>query len=80
MAGKIFYRERRTVEKGEKAPRFMIAAVYKLELDVIAEHYKRTELEQLAAATGAELVLLSSEEKSFKYGEKRTIKRIKKHD
>jgi len=70
MAGKIFYRERRKVEKGEKKPRFMIAAVYEMNLNVIAEHFKKSELEQIAADTGAELVFLASEEKSKKYGER----------
>ncbi|PKL35384.1 MAG: hypothetical protein CVV44_21495 [Spirochaetae bacterium HGW-Spirochaetae-1] len=70
MAGKIFYRERRKVERGEKKPRFMVAAVYDMDLNVTAEHFKKSELEQIAAATGAELILLTSEEKSKKYGEK----------
>jgi hypothetical protein len=69
MAGKIFYRERRKVGKGKKKPRFAITAVYKLDLSVTAEHFKKSELEQIAAATGSELVLLTSKDKSHKYGE-----------
>ena len=69
MAGKIFYRERRKVERGEKKPRYTVVGVYDIKLDFIAEHFRRSELEQIAQATGAELILLSSEEKSKKYHE-----------
>jgi len=70
MAGKIFYRERRKIDKGEKKPRFTIAAVYNADIKFFAEHFKKTELEQIAKVTGCELVELESEKKANKYKEK----------
>lgn len=69
MAGKIFYRERRKVERGEKKPRFTITAVYDLPLKVVAEHYKKNELEEIAKETGAELVFLDNIKESHTYKE-----------
>ncbi len=69
MAGKIFYRERRQVKTGEEKPRFTVAAVFNMELAFVSEHFRKSELEQIAEATGAELVLLASEKKSKKHGE-----------
>ena len=69
MAGKIFYRERRQVDKGEEKPRFTLAAVYNMELTFFSEHFKKSELEQIAESTGAELVFLANEKKSKKHGE-----------
>ena len=51
MAGKIFYRERRKVDKGEEKPRFAVAAVYDMELQFVSEHFRKSELEEIAAAT-----------------------------
>ncbi len=70
MPGKIFYRERRKVEKGEKKARFTVAAVSDLDIDFIAEHYKRHELEQIAGEVGAELVLLDDVKETEIYKEK----------
>ena len=67
MAGKIFYRERRQVAKGEEKPRFTIAAVFNMELQIVSEHYRKSELEEIAAATGAELVLLSNDRNTKKH-------------
>ena len=72
MAGKIFYRERRKVEKGDKKPRYTICAVYDTDLTFIPEHFKRTELEQIAKAVGAELSLLDSDHESHSYHESKT--------
>ena len=58
MAAKIFYRERRKVKDGEKKPRFRVVGVYDCNLKVYADHLRLSELEHLAEATGAELVLL----------------------
>ncbi len=69
MAGKIFYRERRKVEKGEEKPRFAVAAVYDMELQIVSEHFRKSELEEIAAATGAELILLANEKKTKKHGD-----------
>ena len=60
MAGKIFYRERRKVGEGEKQPRFNLAAVAGLDLKVYAKHLRKKELEQIAEAIGAELILLET--------------------
>jgi len=69
MAGKIFYRERRKVEKGEEKPRFTVAAVYDIELQFVSEHFRKSELEEIAAATGAELVLLANDRKTKKHAD-----------
>ena len=64
MAGMIFYRERRKVKEGEKKPRFKLVAVAGLDLDIYADHLRKTELEQIAQAVGADLVLLQGGEKA----------------
>jgi len=69
MAGKIFYRERRQVDKKEEKPRFTVAAVYNMELAFVSEHFRKSELEQIAEATGAELVLLVNDKKTKKHGD-----------
>jgi hypothetical protein len=58
MAGQIFYRERQKAREGSKSPRYRIVAVSGLDLKVYGQHLRMTELEQLAAATKAELVSL----------------------
>ncbi len=60
MAGKIFYRERRKVDKKEKKPRYKVTAWSGVDLNFSAEHFRKKELEQIAGAVGAELVLLSA--------------------
>jgi len=66
MAGKIFYRERGKVGKGEKKPRFRVVAVADINIKVYAEHLRRSELEQVAKSVGAELILLKGGEGSTK--------------
>ncbi len=61
MAGKIFIRERRKIEKGEKKPRFRVVGVADVNLKIYVEHIRKQELDQIAAAVGAELVLLKAE-------------------
>jgi hypothetical protein len=58
MPGRIFYRERTKVGEGEKKPRFMLVAVADLNLKVFAKHLRKSELEEIAQAVEAELVLL----------------------
>jgi hypothetical protein len=58
MPGKIFYRERVKVGEGEKKPRFRMVAIADLNLKIYGEHLRRSELEQIADAVGAELILL----------------------
>jgi len=63
MAGKIFYRERAKVGKGEKKPRFRMVAVADLNMKIYVEHVRRSELEQIAKAVGADLILLQEDTK-----------------
>jgi hypothetical protein len=58
MPGKIFYRERAKVGEGEKKPRFKLLAVSGVEIDFYANHLRKKELEQIAKAVGAKLVLM----------------------
>ncbi|MCU0508954.1 MAG: hypothetical protein MUC34_11255 [Anaerolineae bacterium] len=55
---RIFARERRQVGQGAGEPRFRIVASEGLDLRVYVPHMRRMELEQLAAATGCEIVYL----------------------
>jgi hypothetical protein len=66
MPGKIFYRERRKVEEGEKKPRFNLVAVADVNLKIHVKHLRREELRQIADAVGAELIELEVEEKGHK--------------
>jgi len=61
MASKIFVRERRKVEEGEKKPRFRVLAVSGGDLKVYAQHIRKQELDQLAKETGAEVVYIKTE-------------------
>ena len=66
MAGKIFYREREKVKEGKKQPRFRMVAVADVNLKIYGKHLRKSELEQIANAVGAELILLSRGEKKYK--------------
>ena len=66
MPGKIFYRERQKVTEGKKQPRFMLVAVADVNLKVYGKHLRRSELDQIASAVGAELILLSHGDKKYK--------------
>ncbi len=58
MAGKIFYRERHKVGTKEKKPRFKLVAVAGIDITFYGDHLRKKELEEIAKAVGAELVLL----------------------
>ncbi len=58
--GKIFIRERRKVQKGEKKPRFAIVAVANVDLKFKSKHIRKQEIEQIAEQVGAELVYLEA--------------------
>ena len=60
MATKIFVRERRKVEKGEKKPRFRVVGVSGGDLKIYAEHFRKKELEQIAQETGAAIIWLDA--------------------
>jgi hypothetical protein len=66
MPGKIFYRERGKVGKGEKKPRFRLVAVASLDMKVYGKHLRKSELEQIAKAVGAKLILLKGGEGKHK--------------
>jgi hypothetical protein len=59
---KLFVRERRQVGEGVGQPRFRIVATVALDVQIYVPHMRRMELEQLAAATGAEIVYLERDE------------------
>ncbi len=61
MAGIIFVRERRKVEKGEKKPRFKIVGVSGADLKLYAEHVRKVEIEAIAKAVGATVTYLPTE-------------------
>lgn len=56
---KIFVRERRQIGAGVGQPRFRIIATEALDVRIYVPHMRRVELEQLAAAVGAEIVYLT---------------------
>ncbi|MFH0782927.1 MAG: hypothetical protein V2B20_13405 [Pseudomonadota bacterium] len=58
MAGQIFYRERQKAKEGGKTPRYRIVAVSGVDLKVYGNHLRKTELEQIAQASKADLVAL----------------------
>ena len=66
MAGKIFYRERSKVGEDKKQPRFKLVAIAGMDMKFYGKHLRKTELEQVAAAVGAELVLLAKGDKKQK--------------
>jgi hypothetical protein len=57
---KIFIRERRKVEQGERKPRFRVVGVSGGDIKIYVKHMRKKELDQMAAATGAELVYLKA--------------------
>lgn len=69
MAGKIFIRERRKVDEGERRPRFNVVAVAGTDLKIHSKHLRKSELVQIAEAVGAEIIELEVEEKGHKLPE-----------
>lgn len=57
---KIFVRERRKVSEGEKKPRYSVVGVAGTDLKVYAKHIRKMEIDQIAAAIGAEIVFLDA--------------------
>jgi len=60
MSTKIFIRERRKIEKGEKKPRFRVVGVSGGDVKLYARHIRKKELDQIKAASGAEIVWLDA--------------------
>ena len=63
MVQKIFVRERRKIEKGERKPRFRVLGVSGGDLKIYANHLRKKELDQLAKAVGAEVVYIEVDKK-----------------
>jgi hypothetical protein len=61
MASKIYVRERRKVEEGEKKPRFRVLGISGGDLKVYVKHIRKQELEQLAKEAGFEVVYIKAE-------------------
>ena len=60
MASKIFVRERRKIEKGEKKPRFRVVGVSGSGIKLYSKHIRKKELDQICSETGAEVVFLEA--------------------
>jgi hypothetical protein len=60
MSATIFVRERRKIEKGEKKPRFRVVGVSGGDVKLYVQHIRRKELDQISAATGAQVVYLEA--------------------
>lgn len=66
MAGSIFYRERVKAKEGSRTPRFRVIAVSGIDLKIYGNHFRKKELEQIAKATGADLVALERDKNAGK--------------
>ena len=55
---KIFVRERRKVEKGEKKARFRVVGISGKELKLYVDHIRKSELDMIAKEAGAEVIYL----------------------
>jgi hypothetical protein len=60
MATKIFVRERRKVEKGEKKPRFRVVGVGGSDVKIYVKHIRKKELDQISRESGAEIIYLDA--------------------
>jgi hypothetical protein len=60
MSTKVFVRQRRKVEKGEKKPRFRVVGLSGGDLKLYAKHIRKKELDQIKDATGAEIIILDA--------------------
>jgi uncharacterized short protein YbdD (DUF466 family) len=60
MATKIFVRERRKVEKGERRPMFRIVGVSGSDVKIYVNHMRKKELDQISTDTGAQIVFMDA--------------------
>jgi hypothetical protein len=60
MTTKIFVRERRKVQKGEKKPRFRIVGVSGSDIKLYTKHIRKKELDQISSQSGADIVYLDA--------------------
>jgi hypothetical protein len=56
---KIYVRERHKVGEGVESPKYRVIAVTGGELQIIATHFRKFEIEQIAKEAGAQVVYLS---------------------
>ena len=59
MDTKIFVRERRKSQEGEKQPRFRVVGVSGDDLKIHLTHIRQQELDQIVKITGATIVYLT---------------------
>jgi hypothetical protein len=74
MPGKIFYRERTKSVEGKKQPRFRMVAVADVNLKIYGKHLRKSELEAIAQAVGADLILLPAGDRKKKADEEVEVK------
>ncbi len=55
---KIFYRERNQISEGDKSPRFAVVGAQGTDMTFFQFHLRKSELDAIAQAIGAELVAL----------------------
>ncbi len=55
---KIFYRERTRVGEGDRQPRFAVVGVQGTDMTFFQFHLRKSELDTIAQAIGADLVML----------------------
>lgn len=55
---KIFVRERRKIEKGEKKARFRVVGVSGKEVKIYIKHIRKNELELISRETGAQIIYM----------------------
>jgi hypothetical protein len=60
MATKIFIRERRKVQKGEKKPRFRVVGVSGSDVKIYVKHIRKKELDQISKESGAVIIYLDA--------------------
>lgn len=56
---KIFVRERRKIQDGEKKPRYRVVGVSGGDVKIYVKHMRKNELKQIATDTGADVIYLS---------------------
>jgi len=61
---KIFVRERTRIGRGAGRPRFAVVALEGIDLKIYTQHIRKSELEMLAAETGAQVTYLPRGEKA----------------
>ena len=60
---KVFVRERRRSEQGEKKPRYRVVGIAGGDLKIHAKRVRKCELDEIAQHTGAEIVYLARDGK-----------------